>query len=65
LDVREDIRRQIASILDGITAMYYNEDRNELFTGTKEGNLILWSCFGHSMGENDLPKSNQTNLLIS
>ena len=29
--------------LEDVTALYYNEERNEIYTGTKTGHLHVWS----------------------
>ena len=29
--------------LQDVTALYYNEERNEIYTGTKSGHLHVWS----------------------
>ena len=29
--------------LEDVTALYYSEDRNEIYTGTKSGHLHVWS----------------------
>merc|ERR1712046_473465 len=29
--------------LEGVTALFYNEDRNEIYSGTLRGELTIWS----------------------
>jgi hypothetical protein len=40
----EDCRYRYPDALDGTTALFYNENRLELFTGTEHGNLFVWNC---------------------
>ena len=44
----EDMRRRFSNALDGTTALFFNEDRFELYTGTKDGGLFIWSSWSLS-----------------
>ncbi len=28
-----------------VTALFYNEERNEIYTGNKQGNVLIWSNY--------------------
>ena len=32
-----------AAALEDVTALYYNEERNEIYTGNKDGCIHIWS----------------------
>ncbi len=32
-----------AGALEDVTALYYNEERNEIYTGNKDGRIHIWS----------------------
>jgi hypothetical protein len=33
----------VVGALEDVTALYYNEERNEIYTGNKEGRIHIWS----------------------
>ncbi|XP_050215623.1 uncharacterized protein LOC126666764 isoform X3 [Mercurialis annua] len=37
------IRSSVAEALEGITALFYNEERNEIYTGNRQGLVHIWS----------------------
>ena len=40
----ENLEQRFKSALDGTSAVYFNEDRSELYTGTEDGNIFVWGC---------------------
>lgn len=37
------IRSKVAEALEDITALFYDEDRNEIYTGNRHGLVHVWS----------------------
>jgi len=37
------MRSNLSEALEDITALYYDEDRNEIYTGNRQGMLHVWS----------------------
>nr|CAD1826058.1 unnamed protein product [Ananas comosus var. bracteatus] len=47
---RSTIRSTIREALEDVTVVFYNEDRNEIYTGNKKGLIHVWSLsFGASL----------------
>ncbi|KAG1358840.1 hypothetical protein COCNU_08G002860 [Cocos nucifera] len=41
--IRSTIRSTIREALEDVTALFYDEDRNEIYTGNKQGLIHVWS----------------------